>query len=626
MSTTLIGPVKHVYEALSRSKNLAADAALVNALPQLSPAFRPHALRTLFERGRIGGLTLLVSRFRDYDDDLRHLITESADVLFEATRSCIASDSINHRLSAIELIEDGSLCRLAYLLTNALTLRCPQTTTASAHALLSITRSVLDRWSATTTTAERRIVRQDMVQLADALAFALGSWQAHFRSEVALASMWLCALTEETLFKKASAARSNFGRAAIASFRANPGPMMAAHAIRALRNSELRPEATRLISECDSPSFVKELLDNAWVTLDPENAKACSWIRTLTWMSDDFTRRHATADEHANNAVRLVSLSGINQEEKLGIYRRMIFGESPILQEEALWQVSRMDSAAATQLLRRVAGWRVESLSRIATHELFRRDPTLLQRSQETTSSAHSPAGRTRDPFQEYWNRFDVLDTEQRVSDGRRLRTRFPSFGQRIRAKLAAADVDERVLALAVIRTLGVVADYQERIYALSHDTSERVRSAAVALLSQLEGATARRILRQALRDPDARVQANAVEVLAAIDAVHERASLEPMLDAPDHRVRANAVKALIGLHMREAALALIAMLEHHSPAHRISGLWVIERLNLTTLTERVRLLAEHDPDECVRERARSVLNDALSLAAIESTSNGEPR
>ncbi len=180
--------------------------------------------------------------------------------------------------------------------------------------------------------------------------------------------------------------------------------------------------------------------------------------------------------------------------------------------------------------------------------------------------------------------------------------------------------------ALAVIRTLGVVADFQERIYALSHDGSERVRSAAIGLLAELEGATAVRILRQALKDPDARVQANAVEVLAAIDVVNERASLEPMLDAPDHRVRANAVKALIGTHLREAAVALISMLEHSSPAHRISGLWVVERLTLTSLADRTRVLAEHDPDERVRQRARCVLTDSLPLGALELTVDEEAR
>jgi HEAT repeat protein len=109
------------------------------------------------------------------------------------------------------------------------------------------------------------------------------------------------------------------------------------------------------------------------------------------------------------------------------------------------------------------------------------------------------------------------------------------------------------------------------------------------------------------LDDPDPRVQANAIEAIDRRGEPHRAEQLEPKLEARHHRVRATAVAALLKLRVDRAAEVLLDMLEDPSGTHRIAALWVVERLHLGSLLDRLELLAEQDPDSQVRRRARRV-------------------
>jgi hypothetical protein len=54
-------------------------------------------------------------------------------------------------------------------------------------------------------------------------------------------------------------------------------------------------------------------------------------------------------------------------------------------------------------------------------------------------------------------------------------------------------------------------------------------------------------------------------------------------------------------------------MLDDPARAHRLSALWVIERLRLRTLLHRILELSRSDPDERVRQRAQRVFRDLLA-------------
>ena len=68
------------------------------------------------------------------------------------------------------------------------------------------------------------------------------------------------------------------------------------------------------------------------------------------------------------------------------------------------------------------------------------------------------------------------------------------------------------------------------------------------------------------------------------------------------------AVQVLLRQELREAADTLLDMLDDASPQQRASALWVVERLQLQSVIDRVSQISENDPVTRVRHRARRLL------------------
>ena len=192
-----------------------------------------------------------------------------------------------------------------------------------------------------------------------------------------------------------------------------------------------------------------------------------------------------------------------------------------------------------------------------------------------------------------------------------------------ISRRLLEPDTAGRVRALRIITVLNLVEPFSDKVYQLSHDGDPEVRSAATSALAAIPNATSKRILHGALRDPDPRVQANAVEAVDnSGDSESTTAELLPMLGSADNRVRANAVKALLKLGVREAAETLLRMLIDKDRAQRISALWLVDKMGLFTLVERISKMAACDADVQVRDRAQRLVGQlrGQEIPTIEST------
>jgi HEAT repeat protein len=146
----------------------------------------------------------------------------------------------------------------------------------------------------------------------------------------------------------------------------------------------------------------------------------------------------------------------------------------------------------------------------------------------------------------------------------------------------------------------------------LAYDADAVTRSSAVAALGEIGGAAAVAVLRRALCDPDPRVQANAIEGLDRLEAPGREDAMRQRMSSPHPRVQANSVAGLLQLHVFEAGPALLSMLEDASPARRLSGLWVVDRLKLVALLDKVRMIADGDGDGRVRQRADNVLHQLV--------------
>ncbi len=612
-----------VYALLLDEQNLAVEDALLDALPQLQSTDQQAAVDALIARGRGHGVGRLVGDFNKYDLTLQAIVLRGVDGLYAGARGAIDDEDPETRCGAVEFIRRSGESRLAYLLAAALCsgISDAKTREMAAQALQAMTADHLARGDSPEEGDDALAHRQaEGSYLARALLRAVQGWELHFRPEVLIAAMWLAERVGVELLELADQPRSNLGRAIAEQLQNLSDSRLAGFVWRALKSPVLRSDVARRIASCHDEEFMVGLSREAWLLADQQIDHACQRIRRLAWLEQGVspTLADTTAGGGlASGVVRIVEACGLAPATKIAIYGQLLASGSEAVVWAVFWRLACDRTEAATGLLRslvRQGEFSLTDLSAAATRELKRRGaatPPSAGVNEARDGSVTDVTGR----FEDLWETFAsgrVDETSAPALPAETLIRADPHFLIHLRAKLASSEPTDRVKALQLVRHLKIAAEVDTQVYRLASDPDERVRGTAVATLAGLDGPTTRRIVRRALEDPDARVQANAIELMAHLDLPQRAEQIIAKLDADHHRVRATAVASLLQMEFRRAADVLLDMLDDQASAHRIAALWVVERLQLSSLFSRLALLAEHDPDVQVRRRAGRILR-ALS-------------
>lgn len=615
----ITGSVPAVFRHLAREENLAVDAALLAAWPQLEDGALDPAVQLIVERGRAASQAALVARFREGDPTRRSVILKHVTGLFSGLRKCIHGASLDERASAMEVIVRSDNGRLLYLLADALRLPDRRTREMAAAALHLATSRFLKRIHEGHG-ADDAIVLQSLASgLTDALHTAVWRWETHHQKNVLQAAMWLSDRVWPSFRKKLDQPQTKIARVLNDMMNRATDPRLAGFILRALAIPALRPTAARAIGQATDLSFIRAILAQSWLLNDPSIGHGARWIRESPWLHRDVATLLKLDGDAASAAVRLLAVVGGSQERRLDQYRELIGVGSPQHRRAVVWQLVDDSSDPATTVLSTMANRCAEDIRPIAIRELRRR-----QRDMRGTVGVAASAGPSvmqpsvRDAFERYWEAVDQNDTATRAQALDALGRLGDDLVVPLRTKLTSPQPLERARALRVAGALGLIAKLQEPVYGLVHDADPVVRGHAVASLVDLPGPTTTRLLREALHDPDERVQANAIEVLDKLDVPERVPQTQAMLESRNSRVRANAVKSLLRVELDRAAEVLLEMLEDPTRAHRLSALWVIERLRLESVIERVRSLGQHDADARVRQRAARVAKRLLTHAGVQ--------
>jgi hypothetical protein len=257
-----------VFALLARTRNLAADDALVTALPRMEPALRATALTVLLERDRDPALAGVVAHYGTVDADLDTMLRGHAERLSAGVRLCMASEQFEVRRSAVELIRASESGKLAYLLSEALKQPCRKTAQFAAETLAMLTDEAIanPRESASSRTA---LARGPMDYLVAALQNALASWPMHFRPEVVLAAARLARALERIILTQAEDPRVNVARAFNNAISGSRDPRLAGYCLRALRSGPLRVAAGNLLADTRDPTFAPRwsMRPGCWPTM-----------------------------------------------------------------------------------------------------------------------------------------------------------------------------------------------------------------------------------------------------------------------------------------------------------------------------------------------------------------------
>lgn len=626
-----------VYRALRRTRNYAADAALAAALPELEGPYRAVALDTLLERAHEQALAALIASFRRCDAELQSLIAAHAVALSGAARSCMESERLETRLSAVAFIRGSGAGKLAYLLSDALTRPCRKTAEAAGAALGIVIEQVAARVHPAATTGERRL--PDELEFASqALIKALSSWPLHFRGEVIAAAARLIRPMENAVLAQVGETRNRTARAFASLLEASHDPRNIPLAVRMLRATHVRESAAKFIAGADDAAFAGGLLEESWLLADDTVRRSAARVRALPAF-ERCSERLLQAPTAARGLVRWIAAAGSSAGGKRDWVRRLALAGAPAAARAASWAIIEQTADWTEEVLQLIAHRAEHPLADLAAIEIRRRaglpiglpashDDKLAREAavaaavqipvepvSETPAAGKPSPAVAESAFDVYWDQHESLTHEQRVAIGQQVARYAEDFYPGMRRRLVDSSPATRRRALAIVRDLELERDFADYIERAAADAERLVRSAGVALLGGLDTPAARRLLRAALDDPDDRVQANAIEALERQHAISLRAQIAGKLASTSSRVRANAVKMLLRMRVREGASHLLAMLQSEQAGDRLSALWVVERMRLSGLVARLETLADSDADARVRRRAQRV-RDAVHEAA----------
>jgi len=616
-------PLPAVFAHLKTIPNLAVEDAMVEAIPTLDPPVAAIAIDILIERDHPPALSRVVAGYRGYSEELRGLIAHRLHDLHAALQSAVRSPALEERLGAIDAIRDGDDADSADLLGDAVRAQCPKTREHAAAALQELTA----RWLRSVDLERGRHDPADLKRRGDeisaALIRAVRGWELHFQRKTLEAALWMGDRVEPAVVEKLADPHARIAPMLNEIVSTASDPRLAGAVLRSLAYPAIRASAVKALSRINHPPFFEAALRESWLLGDPEVTKGCHWIREWTPVVDGIESARDVTAEKAERAARWIHAAGGPPAAKADAWRRLLRLEAPAMRRAAFWKIIEDPSEPATALLSMVAAGPDASRARVARRELHARRARagVGTRNENTPESAPSPV-KPHDYFEDFWSRVDALSDAERAAAALSIRHSVSHLEEKLHAKLAHAAATERFRALRVAADMKLLPAVADRIQQLAFDPDAMVRGLAVSLLVHLPGPTTARILRSVIHDPDPRVQANAVEVMDVLNLADRATLLKDKLASTHHRIRANAVKALLRAELHEAGDVLLDMLADPAASHRLSALWVVERLKLRSLLQRVIHLGESDPDERIRRRCRRLFRGLTDDVELQSGSS----
>ena len=613
----------HLLEGL---RNTAADAVLVDVLAVLPDGAQDWALDLLIDRAHTPSLVSLVGRFVHIPRVCQDRVLGRAGDLFGALRQAAASPVYDRRAGAIELVVRSHTVELAYLLSDALKGRCAKTRELAALGLYRMTA----QWQASrdahkpvdpSGTSGRHVGQsaapgREEALLAQALRDGVMCWEIHHQPKLLHAAACMIDQVITTIVRKLEEPQTRIGCALDDMLIGATDPRLAGLAVRALAIPKLRGSAVRAIGGARDLAFIRAILAQGGLLADRDIRRGCRWIRDSRWLHEGMDVLLALDDREAATAMQFLAASGGSQERKLARYRELLDTDRDTLRKAVVQQLQTEESDAVGELLA-LAGSRGDDEVAALAERVLRGREAMRAPGTPMSSAQGTPPGITpsRRAFARLWNEHGRLAPE--IQSGL-VRTVGGDLAMLLRAKLASSNPPDRARALRLARAVGSVNGIAEQVYRLAHDPDALVRAAAIGCLVALPGLTGERILRGAVGDTDARVQADAIETIGRLNAQDRVRMARPLLDSPHNRVRANAIMLLLRNELPRAGEVLLDMLEDSSRAHRLSALWIVERMRLRTARRRVLEMSRHDPDEQVRARAARTAESLVEGAGAD--------
>ncbi len=572
-----------IYDYLTRTRNQAADMALLIALHHSADPYQSVILEGILDRGRPAATCDLVRAYHEFSPQWQKLLLDRVDTLYGGLRLAARSSQEQTRLNCLNIIRCSGYRRITDVVVTLLRDTAASVAQLAADTLLEVTRSSV-RAQMKSSPEQIRIFRS-------ALQLAVRNYRVHRRGEAVMAAMMAVPADDSSFWQDELKTYYNVGKTIRYILLQYDRPEIAPFCVSALRHPDLYMTAVRAISHHQNPAYLAAIAAQARLQRQPPPARVWKLIKKPRWLRPEIFTPGYIETAALPDLISLVAALGAPDGQKADCLLEAAANPDPAIARRVVKAMAHADDSVALEFFRNTARLSCESVVLMSLIQLIRRNhphlPALLG------EHLNSPWPRVlklaRRYYQNiaftcYWEKFDVLDQEHRRQAGRAVYKIDPEA--RLRWKKIVGDPSplQRLKAVRMVRSLGQAGDCVSELIRLARDEDRMVRSCAVAALGEIDAASSPSVescLFAALRDTDVRVQANAVE---ALEHRQDRQTIErisPFVHSPNNRARANAIRALLIAKIDSARQAIQQMLRDPRPAHRLSARWILEHTDV---------------------------------------------
>jgi HEAT repeat protein len=633
-----------VIQALVASENGAADEVLLEALRLGNPREKAIALHALLKREADLGLAGVIAQFDALPPELQATVLGNARLFYHALRECGRSADPATRLAAMKVIALSHQGKLAYVLSENLHDANEQFSRAAADAMVG-----LARWAAEATRELQRevsVCRGDGVsesgdsgttalphsdtyatlceqrpEIEEAIARAMDVHRGRHGQDLLRAGLLLCDWAGSKTLAILNRHKHGGQSPMVRKLQQAPTADMVEAFLLGASHGGLRSHFGVVFSHITEAPVLDALLRKTHWLKDHQLQICMHHVSRGTWWSDadllhDIERRTPADAARIGEWLACSGAHDVVQDERMRtllVRMRDDFDARLRLLRIAV----RRRRGTSVELIRAFLSDPDERLVRMAAREIVRRRPTdfeniLLQLMTTAPDSVRGVISRSigQVGFDHFWMRFDRLDKATRKSAGRAMLKLLPDAVQRLGRRLSGGPIEQRLKAMQVAQDLDLGEGLTQQLLPLCQHPHPKVRSKAVAILSEIKSVPPQIVLEKALHDGDPRVRANAIEVLEAKRSEEFVPLLVERARSAHSRERANAIKAMSRMKVATASTQLLAMLRDPRPEHKISALWTLRQIGWWQLLNEVGRLAKEDQNLRVRRYALGVLRN----------------
>ncbi len=572
-----------IYDYLIRTKNQAADKALLIALRHSAEPYQSVILDGILDRGRPAATFELVHAYHEFSPEWQKLLLERVDTLYGGLRLAAQAPQEQTRMNCLEIIRRSAYRKIADVVVILLRDPVPPVAQQAADTLLGLAQS-LARPETQSPQAESRIFHS-------ALENAVHNYHVHHRSEALIAAMVAVPADDSSFWQDGLKPYYEVGKTIRYILLNYDRPEIARFCVSALKHPDLYTTAVRAISHHQNPDYLAAVAAEAKSQAHEQVTRGLKLIKKPRWLhagclSPDYFEKNSMSD-----LISLVAAIGAPNEQKADCFYGLIMNAEEKVALQAVKAMASVSGSAALDFFRKTAQAPCESVVLVSLVQVIRKKhPNIRAIIGEHLNSPYPRVQKLARryyqyiAFECYWKKFDDLSYARRLQAGRAVY----KIDSKARSRWEKYAFDKspllRLKAIRMARLLGHLSQCDSEMIRLARDEDRIVRSCAVAALGEMDKAGEpglKNCLFDSLKDSDFRVQANAIEALEHRPDHQVVESISSCTQSPNNRVRANAIKALLTWKMKSARQAIQQMLRDPRAAHRLSAQWVLENTDV---------------------------------------------